>query len=236
MRARWPLVGAGCGLYAALHIGVAATWLPPVRRGTPRLAGRGRADHVALTFDDGPSAASTPAFLNLLAARGVHATFFLVGTQLATDPGLGREIVDAGHEVAVHGYEHRYLLGRSPAAVHSDLRRARDLIATTTGVAPTLFRPPYGVLTGDGALVARRLGLRPVIWTAWGKDWTAAATAESVTATIGPGVRGGATLLLHDADAFAAPGAWRATLGALPAILDRAGEQGLRVGPLREHT
>lgn len=233
MRLRWPTVGLGA--LAAWHVGTAATWLPPVRHCTPGLAGRGRSDHLALTFDDGPSAASTPAFLDLLARSGVTATFFLVGTQLAADPGLGREIAAAGHEVAVHGYEHRYLLGRLPTAVHADLWRARDLVTEVSGAAPTLFRPPYGVLTGDGALIARRLGLRPVIWTAWGRDWTAQATAESVRARIEPGIRGGATLLLHDADAFAAPGAWRATLGALPDILDRARERGLQVGPLRDH-
>jgi peptidoglycan/xylan/chitin deacetylase (PgdA/CDA1 family) len=89
------------------------------------------------------------------------------------------------------------------------------------------------VLTGDGAFIARRLGLRPVIWTSWGRDWTRSATAQSVYRTLD--IRGGGTLLLHDADTFAAPGAWRATLAALPRILDRAAEQGLTVGPLREH-
>ncbi len=233
MRGRWPVVvGAGA---LALHIGYAATWLPEVRRFTPGLAGRGRPDHVALTFDDGPAGASTPLFLEALERAGVRATFFLVGTQLARDPGLGRAIVEAGHEVAVHGYEHRYLLGRPPHAVHRDLARARDLVRTATGVTPTLFRPPFGVLTGDGALIARRLGLRPVIWTAWAKDWTAAATPQSVYETIAPGIAGGGTLLLHDADRFCAPGAWRATLAALPRIIGHATDAGLRIGPLGEH-
>jgi peptidoglycan/xylan/chitin deacetylase (PgdA/CDA1 family) len=233
MRGRWP-VAAGAGALA-LHVGYAATWLPAVRRFTPALAGRGRPDHLALTFDDGPSGASTPLFLDALERAGVHATFFLVGTQLVRDQGLGRAIVETGHEVGVHGYEHRYLLGRPPQAVYRDLARARDLVQASTGVTPTLFRPPYGVLTGDGALIARRLGLRPVIWTAWAKDWTAAATPQSVYDTIAPGICGGGTLLLHDADRFCAPGCWRATLGALPRILDRAAAAGLTVGPLRDH-
>jgi peptidoglycan/xylan/chitin deacetylase (PgdA/CDA1 family) len=230
---RWP-ISAVCGV-AAAHVGYAATWLPAVRRHTPGLAGVGRPDHLALTFDDGPSAASTPLFLTALEKAGVTATFFLVGTQLARDPGLGRAIADAGHEIAVHGYQHRYLLGRPPHRVRDDLARCRDLVAEATGRQPTYFRPPYGVLTTDGALIARRLGLRPVIWTVWGKDWTATASADSVYRTAEPGIRGGATLLLHDADRFAAAGAWRATLGALPAVLDRAAELGLTVGPLREH-
>jgi peptidoglycan/xylan/chitin deacetylase (PgdA/CDA1 family) len=216
-----------------LHVGTAATWLPAVRRMTPRLAGLGRSDHLALTFDDGPAAASTPRFLDLLDRAGVRATFFLVGQQVADNPALAGEIAAAGHEIAVHGYAHRYLLGRGPRRVYDDLSRARDLIAETTGAVPTYFRPPYGVLTTDGALVARRVGLRPIIWTSWGKDWTAEASAQSVYRTLR--IRGGATLLLHDADRYAASGAWRATLGALPRILDRAAELRLSVGPLREH-
>jgi peptidoglycan/xylan/chitin deacetylase (PgdA/CDA1 family) len=230
---------AGAAGAAAWHVGLAATWLPVVRRFTPRLAGEGRRDHVALTFDDGPSRASTPLFLDLLGRRGARATFFLVGEQIARDPGLAREIAAAGHELAVHGYEHRYLLGRSPARVRDDLARATDLVATAAGRSPRYFRPPYGVLTADAALAARSAGLRPVIWTAWGQDWTAEATAASVLSSldggIRGGIRGGATLLLHDADAYAAAGAWRATLAATPALLDRCAESGLAVGPLNEH-
>lgn len=218
---------------AGLHVGTAATWLPAVRRATPRLAGLGRSDHLALTFDDGPAAASTPRFLDALDRAGVRATFFLVGEQVADNPALAGEIAASGHEVAVHGYAHRYLLGRSPWRLHDDLSRARDLIAEATGTVPTYFRPPYGVLTTDGALIARRLGLRPIIWTSWGRDWTAGATAASVCQTLR--ITGGGTLLLHDADRYTASGAWRATLAALPRILDRAAELRLTVGPLGEH-
>jgi peptidoglycan/xylan/chitin deacetylase (PgdA/CDA1 family) len=232
-RMGWP--GVGAALLAGWHLGPAATWLPPVRALTPALAGRGRADHVALTFDDGPSAESTPEFLRVLEAAGVRATFFMVGERLARRPGIGRAVADAGHEVAVHGFEHRYLLGRSPWHVHADLARARDLVGDITGTAPRWFRPPYGVLTGDAALAARLLGLRPVLWTAWGRDWTAAASPRSVEDTIAPGIRGGATLLLHDAGYDAAPGAWRSAVGALPGVIDRARALGYRVGPLAEH-
>jgi peptidoglycan/xylan/chitin deacetylase (PgdA/CDA1 family) len=228
MRGLWLLGGL-----AGLHVGTAATWLPAVRRLTPRLAGLGRSDHLALTFDDGPAAASTPRFLDLLDRAGVRATFFLVGEQVADNPALAGEIAAAGHEVAVHGYQHRYLLGRNPRRVYDDLSRARDLIAGATGALPSYFRPPYGVLTTDGALIARRVGLRPIIWTSWGRDWTAGASAQSVYQTLR--IRGGGTLLLHDADRYAASGAWRSTLAALPRILDRAAELRLSVGPLREH-
>ena len=102
----------------------------------PRLAGRGRPDHVALTFDDGPDPLSTPHFLRLLDARGIRATFFLLGSMAARSPGLVREMAAAGHEIAVHGWHHRPLLLRGPRATCDDLARARDPSATSPARPP----------------------------------------------------------------------------------------------------
>ena len=74
-----------------------------------------------------------------------------------------------------------------------------------------------------------------MLWTVWGRDWTAAATARSVVDTVEAGLRGGATVLFHDADHAAAPGAWRATVAALPQIADLVAARGLVLGPLRDH-
>jgi hypothetical protein len=82
---------------------------------------------------------------------------------------------------------------------------------------------------------ARRLELTPVLWTAWGKDWTATATPSSVLGTLAPDVRGGATVLLHDSDCTSAPGAWHSALGALPELTARCHDAGLLLGPLRDH-
>ncbi|WP_198171267.1 polysaccharide deacetylase family protein [Actinoplanes awajinensis] len=84
-------------------------------------------------------------------------------------------------------------------------------------------------------LGARRLGLTPVLWTAWGRDWTASATPDSVFRAVRRGLSGGGTILLHDSDHSAAPGAFESMLGALPAILVRCRARGFAVGPLHEH-
>src|SRR5919199_2167829 len=86
-----------------------------------RLDGAQGAGSVVLTFDDGPHAQGTPAVLDVLAARGARATFFLVGEQVEHDPGLAREIAAAGHAVALHGYRHRNLLRVAPRALARDL-------------------------------------------------------------------------------------------------------------------
>jgi len=116
-----------------------------------------------------------------------------------------------------------------------DLRNAFDIIAEATGVKPRWFRPPYGVLTASALVAARRLHLQPVLWTAWGRDWTAAATPDSIVRTVRNGLRPGGTILLHDSDCTSAPGSWRNTLAALPPLLDYCSSQGWRVGPLRGH-
>lgn len=229
-------VGLGAAALGLVHTGPTLAAIAPLRRRLlPGLSGQGDPGHVALTFNDGPDPRSTPAFMRLLAARGVQATFFLLGSMLARAPHLGAELVAAGHEVALHGFEHRCLLWRGPYATFDDLARGRDLIAEVAGQPPLWFRPPYGVLTTPALHAARRLGLTTRLWTCCGRDRTAHATPTTVHDAVVRQLGGGATILLHDSDSNSFPGAWRATLGALPALLDLTEAGGLRVGPLRDH-
>jgi peptidoglycan/xylan/chitin deacetylase (PgdA/CDA1 family) len=150
-------------------------------------------------------------------------------------PQLAADIAAAGHEIGVHGWEHRYATVRGPGALHDDLARACDTIAMATGAVPRLYRPPYGVLSAGALIAARRLGLRPILWSSWGREWAPGATPESVQATLASTLGGGGTVLLHDSEATAPPGTAGAALGALPWLLDECGRRGLRVGPLAEH-
>ncbi len=236
LRGALGAVAAGAGVLA--FAGPSVATIPDVRRiALPRLAGRGRRDHVALTFDDGPDPASTPQFLDALRDLGWHATFFLVGDMVARAPSLAREIAAAGHEIAVHGQHHRSHLLRRPGDVVDDVTRATGLIAGATGAVPFWMRPPLGHLATASLVAARRNGERVVLWTAWGRDWRAAATADSVVADIAASAHGegGATVLLHDSDMSSADGSWRTTLAALPRLAARWNDAGLAVGPLRDH-
>jgi len=221
---------------AVLQAGPGVAALGPVRRALfPRLSGIGSADHVALTFDDGPDPEWTPRFIDLLAARQVRGTFFLLGSMTAREPGLAGQVAAAGHEIGVHGWDHRYLPLRGPRETYDDMRRARDTIASATGTAPRLFRPPYGVMSGCGVAAALRLRLIPVLWSCWGREWTPGSTAESVRAALGKNLAGGATVLLHDSDCTSPSGSALAAVGALPWLLDECGRRGLRVGPIGAH-
>jgi peptidoglycan/xylan/chitin deacetylase (PgdA/CDA1 family) len=227
---------AGGALAAVGHAAPALTAIGPLRRRLmPGLSGAGDPRHVALTFDDGPDPHWTPAFLGLLDRHQVRATFFLLGRILARNRLLGKEIAAAGHEVALHGYEHELLLNRTPWATRDDLTRGYDLITDVCGQPPSWYRPPYGVLSTTALLTARRLGMTPVLWTVWGRDWTSHATPASVYRTVTAGLTGGATILLHDSDCTAFPGCPKATLAALPALIHTIRRQGLTAGPLGEH-
>ena len=217
---------------AVAHALPAVTARGPARRLTPGLAGEGRAGGVALTFDDGPGPLGTPAVLQTLADLGWRATFFLLGSQVRRHPDIARLVVEAGHEVGVHGTIHRNHLMRTPWAVRRDLRLASREIAEATGVRPRWFRPPYGILTAGTLWAARDLGLVPVLWTAWGKDWRAG-PPERVAAEVMRTLRGGGTVLLHDSDCTSRPGSWRSTVACLPLLAAQV--EGLEVRTLAGH-
>jgi peptidoglycan/xylan/chitin deacetylase (PgdA/CDA1 family) len=228
-------VSAGVVTAAAAHAAPAVTgWTGLRRRVWPGLAGLGAADGVALTFDDGPDPEGTPAVLAALAALGWRATFFLLGSQVRRYPELARAVVVDGHEVALHGDEHRLHLRRTPAAVLRDLERGLGTVTAATGARPRWYRPPYGVLTAGTLAATTRLGLRPVLWTAAGRDW-APSTPQQVAGRVRRGLSPGATVLLHDSDCTSSPGSWRATAAALPLLAEELRARGLAVRPLSGH-
>ena len=138
-------------LPVAIHLAPSLSGIAPLRTMLmPGLAGRSTATTVALTFDDGPDADSTPAFLDALAELNATATFFLLGEMIERAPQIAGRIVDEGHEVAVHGWTHRNHLRLAPWTIRAEIQRTSELIEATTGQRPRFYRPPYGVISaGD---------------------------------------------------------------------------------------
>jgi peptidoglycan/xylan/chitin deacetylase (PgdA/CDA1 family) len=166
--------------------------------------------------------------LDVLAAHGARATFFLIGEQVERHRSLAAEIAAAGHAIALHGYRHRNLMRIGPRALADDLLRAHGLIAEVTGRAPTVYRPPYGIFSPAGLRIARREGWEPMLWSKWGKDWRRFTTPEKIAQRLTTGVVGGDVLLLHDADHYSARGSHRRTAQALPLVLEALRRRGLR--------
>jgi peptidoglycan/xylan/chitin deacetylase (PgdA/CDA1 family) len=214
--------------------------LGPVRASlTPLLApgplsGLSARAHVALTFDDGPDLRSTPEFLRLLDELGVRATFFVLGRHLG-DRHLLREMTARGHEVGVHGWDHRPAVLHHPHGLRDGIRHTRALVEDATGQPVRWYRPPYGVGSAATSWAARSAGLTTMLWSAWGRDWERRATPQSVAALVTSQLRPGGTVLLHDSDRTSARGSWRTTLAATQLLVPRWTAAGLEVGPLAEH-
>ncbi len=174
---------------------------------------------MALTFDDGPHPEGTPEVLEVLAGVGARATFFLVGEQVQRRPALAAEIVAEGHAVAVHGYRHRLQVRLNGQEVAADLARAREVISGAACVEPAWHRPPYGIYSPAGLAAARQAGLRPLLWSRWGKDWRKFTTAERIAGRVTKGLSAGDVILLHDADFYSAKNSHRRTIAALRIVL-----------------
>jgi peptidoglycan/xylan/chitin deacetylase (PgdA/CDA1 family) len=199
-------------LLAPVNVSAAA------RIGVERTLG---ADGVALTFDDGPHPEGTPAILELLAQAGARATFFLVGEQVVRRPELAARIGAEGHRVGLHGGRHRLQLRLSRAQLHEDLERGLAAIEDACGTRVALHRPPYGIYSPVGLDAVREHGMRPLLWSRWGKDWRRFTTPERIASRSTREIGAGDVILLHDADFYSARGSHRRTAQALPAILDR---------------
>ncbi len=153
---------------------------------------------VALTFDDGPDARSTPALLELLRARSVEAAFFCVGNRVAAHPDLATRIVGGGHLLENHTYAHSKATNLfSVNRLRMELMRTQTVIQQATGTAPLLFRPPMGLSNPRVFRVARSLGLTVVGWSARGLD-TKLTEPEQIVARIERRLTPGAIILLHD--------------------------------------
>jgi peptidoglycan/xylan/chitin deacetylase (PgdA/CDA1 family) len=233
-RAATRVLGSAAASAAAL---AAAAWVAPAPAahsgalcdllGIVRCLDLG-SDGVGMTFDDGPHREGTPAVLDALARAGAQATFFVVGEQVRREPQIVREIAAAGHRLAVHGDRHVALSVVTPARLRTDLDRCADLIGELTGQLPDRYRPPYGVFSPAGLLECRRRGWTPLLWSAWGRDWRAGATPDSIAARVTRTLRAGDVVLLHDADHYSSPGSWRRTADAVPRIIEVLGSRGLR--------
>ena len=99
---------------------------------------------VALTFDDGPSKGKTEEVLKILRENDIKATFYLVGKDIAKNPGQARLIVTEGHEVGNHSYTHERMIFKSPSFVKEEIERTSHEIRNIGYSKEISFRPPYG--------------------------------------------------------------------------------------------
>jgi peptidoglycan/xylan/chitin deacetylase (PgdA/CDA1 family) len=168
--------------------------------------------YIAMTFDDGPSAANTPRLLDLLKQRKIHATFFFVGQCVQENPEIVKRIVAEGHEIGNHSWSHPDLAKMNDAAVHDQIQKTQDAIVQACGVTPKLMRPPYGAFTArQRAWANGNWGYKIILWDVDPEDWKYR-NAEHVKAEILKQTVAGSIILSHDIH--------KTTVDAMPETLD----------------
>lgn len=168
--------------------------------------------YIAITFDDGPSAKLTPQLLDMLKERGIKATFFMVGQNVAEYPAIVKRMVDEGHEVANHSWSHPALTKLSADAFRKQIKDTNDAIEKASGVRPTVMRPPYGATNANlDKILNTQFGLKVIIWDVDPLDWKFR-NAERVASQIINGTKPGSIILAHDIHAT--------TVAAMPKVFD----------------
>ena len=202
---------AAYGIYAAAP---AVTSIRSLRVcGLPALAGVGRPDHVALTFDDGPDRCFHAAFPRSAGPPWCQRHVLLLGFMTERNPGLAAELVAADmRSPSTVTSTSTSSSCRTPTGTCDDIRRAHDLIGEVSGQAPKYYRPPYGVLTATAAHTATSWVCRSCCGPL-GAGTGTEATPASVHQTVRRHLDGGATILLHDSDSrTSAPLSWKSAL------------------------
>jgi peptidoglycan/xylan/chitin deacetylase (PgdA/CDA1 family) len=176
--------------------------------------------YIALTFDDGPSAALTPKLLDLLAAHHMKATFFVVGQNAADHPDILKRAFREGHEIANHSWSHPNLGKMSDEAVRREVQKTDDAIVAAIGKRPTLLRPPYGSITArQKRWIHDDFGYRIIIWDVDPLDWKRPGPSV-VTSRILKETHPGSIVLAHDIHP--------PTLEAMPATFDQLDRKGFK--------
>lgn len=166
-----------------------------------------------MTFDDGPHATLTPQLLDILKARNIKCTFFVVGTNAKAHPQIIRRMIAEGHEVANHTYNHPSLTTISESEIRSQLKQSESAVMAAANYRLRLLRPPYGA-TNDRVkqLVYSEFGYPTIMWSVDPQDWRRPG-ASVVTSRLVEGAHPGAIMLAHDIHA--------ATIQAMPAMFDQ---------------
>ena len=148
-----------------------------------------RADY--LTFDDGPLPQSTPFILDTLREYGARATFFMVGDNVRRYPELFKMIVDAGHQVGNHTYNHLGGLKHLTKTYIDNTEKANELIHSH------LFRPPHGWMRPLEYYILRSR-YKIVMWDLVTRDYSKWMTSEDIVNNVKTYTRNGSIITFHD--------------------------------------
>lgn len=169
---------------------------------------------IALTFDDGPSAATTSRLLDILKEKNVKVTFFALGNLAERNPALLQREEAEGHEVGSHTPYHNQQTKLSPASIQAEAATMNQIFINILGHSPAFTRPPYGSVNDS---VRTNLAQPLILWSIDPEDWKYR-NAATVRANVVGAAHDGAIALMHDI--------YATTVDAVPGIIDDLRAQG----------
>ncbi|MDR3085277.1 MAG: polysaccharide deacetylase family protein [Christensenellaceae bacterium] len=185
----------------------------------------GEEKRVAISFDAAWGEEKTDEILKILKDRNIKTTFFLVGYWVDRYPDRVKQIFDAGHEIGSHSNTHPHMSQLNESQMIEELKGVSGKIQAVTGVAPTLFRPPYGDYNDKLVLVSRAQGYEIVQWDCDSLDWKNLGIQPMVSQVMN-NVKPGSIILFHNNSQYITE--------ALPAILDQLLANGYEIVPVSE--
>lgn len=189
---------------------------------------------IAITIDDGPNPAVTPAVLKILAEQNAKATFFCIASRAQQYPELVKQIIDAGHDIENHSMFHRHnfsMMGMG--GLKKELTAAQQTLHGLTGRMPQYFRAPAGLRNPFLDPVLHGLDVKLASWTRRGFD-TRTSDADLVLQRLLRNLAAGDILLLHDGNAAQGKNNTPVILDVLPRLIDAIHGKDMRCVTLRQ--
>lgn len=182
---------------------------------------------VALTFDDGPDGVITPKILDVLKEKNVKASFFFIGKSVSLFPEVVKRAYKDGNLVLNHSLTHADLSNKNAKDIQGEIKGTEDKIFSLINKRPAIIRPPYGALTQNSIDEIEKTNYKMVIWSIDTLDWSQK-ESSNITNNVLNNVRNGDIILMHS------NGDKKATLEALPAIIEGLEKKGYKIVTLDE--
>jgi peptidoglycan/xylan/chitin deacetylase (PgdA/CDA1 family) len=173
---------------------------------------------TSLTFDDGPDPLYTGAILDILQAKNIKATFFILGQNAKQNPDLLKRVYNEGHEIGNHGYSHSYISKK----FIDELILTDELIYQSLNTHTLYYRPPGGIVSKSIIKEVSDKGEILTLWSIDSRDWQNPGPKQieqNVVKSIFPG----SIILLHDGGENR-----EQTILALSGIIEKLQQQGYR--------
>ena len=180
---------------------------------------------VALSFDAAWGNEDTQTLIDILNSYEINTTFFLVGEWVDKFPESVKALHDAGNEIMNHSSDHAHFSKLSEDEIVADISRCNEKIAAITGVAPTLFRCPYGEYDDHVINAVNSMGMTAVQWDVDSLDWKGI-SAEEIKSRVLKNISPGSIVLFHNAA--------ENTPAALPGIIEGLLAEGYTIVPISQ--